>query len=180
MAARVDLGPVSHVGESPELEDHRCNFQRVRSLSTLSARDFWERLETLAQPTLAAIFGPELEASGPACVVKAGCGPASLGCLAPRGSPTVYLDERGRIRMRLTDGVVAPNVSVTDLRLYQTDHTSPDHAVLAHVADRIRKGVPMLLSVGLTRAFSPDGGEPKHWLQVNNLHFQDNPTWQLG
>lgn len=180
MAAHVELGPVSHVGQPPEMEDRRCNFQRARRMSTLGAREFWQLLERIARPRLTEIFGSELEAIGSACIVKLGSGTASLGCLVPTGKPSVYLNERRQIRMQLTDGVCTPNVSVTDLRLYRDDHVTPDESIIAHVQDRISKGVPMLLSVGLTRPFSPDGGELKHWLQVNNVHLQDNPTWQLG
>lgn len=32
----------------------------------------------------------------------------------------------------------------------------------------------------LTRPHAADGGEPRHFLQVNNMHLHDNSTWQLG
>jgi hypothetical protein len=38
-----------------------------------------------------------------------------------------------------------------------------------------------VLSVGLTRKFrSSDQYEPRHWLQVNNIHIQEDPAWLLG
>ncbi len=40
-------------------------------------------------------------------------------------------------------------------------------------------GAEVLLSVGLTRAFSTGGFPPVHWLQVNNIHFRKNPLWNL-
>ena len=37
-----------------------------------------------------------------------------------------------------------------------------------------------MLGVGLTRPFAPTAGEPPlHWLQVNNLHLEDDPAWRL-
>jgi hypothetical protein len=49
------------------------------------------------------------------------------------------------------------------------------------VADRLAQGVPALLSVGLTRPFSTRPDEPPlHWLQVNNLHLEDDPAWRLS
>lgn len=180
MAAAVDLGPVSNVGQPPEVEDRRCNLQRARRITTMSAREFWESLEQAAQPSLAAIFGPDLVASGPACVVSAGSGRASLGCLSPRGKPVLYLNDQGKPRMKLTDGSFFPNLSVTDMRLYKDDHTTPDTAVIENVMDRLQKGVRAIISVGLTRPHSVDGEEAKHYLQVNNIHLHDNPTWQLG
>ena len=39
----------------------------------------------------------------------------------------------------------------------------------------------VILSVGLTRAFTPSTEKkPMHWLQVNNVHSDRDPTWQLG
>ena len=49
------------------------------------------------------------------------------------------------------------------------------------MARRLRSGVGVVLAVGLTRASggSPDY-PPLHWLQVNGLHLEDEPDWQLG
>jgi len=45
----------------------------------------------------------------------------------------------------------------------------------------IERGPEMILSVGLTRPFAPSSeSEEVHWLQVNNVHFEDDPVWQLG
>jgi hypothetical protein len=39
----------------------------------------------------------------------------------------------------------------------------------------------VILSVGLTRPFRKWGdSEERHWLQVNNIHLEDDPLWQLG
>jgi hypothetical protein len=39
----------------------------------------------------------------------------------------------------------------------------------------------VILGVGLTRAFQREQNGPgRHWLQVNNIHFEDQPIWRLG
>jgi hypothetical protein len=60
-------------------------------------------------------------------------------------------------------------------------HVSTDEKIVREVVARIKAGEASNLSVGLTRPF---GGsqfyQPVHWLQVNNIHLEGNPTWQLG
>jgi hypothetical protein len=52
---------------------------------------------------------------------------------------------------------------------------------MQRVAERIVGGTGLLLSVGLTRPFSNSPSSPPvHWLQVNNIHLEDDPTWRLG
>jgi len=42
----------------------------------------------------------------------------------------------------------------------------------------LARGVPVIVSVGVTRAFAVHEGEPAlHWLQINNLHLEDDPAW---
>jgi hypothetical protein len=92
------------------------------------------------------------------------------------------LREAGRevVRMALSDGDFALDLSVTDLRLYSSDGSRPDIARVRDVASRLARGVPALVSVGLTRPFSSRPDEPSvHWLQVNNIHLEDNPAWRL-
>ena len=44
---------------------------------------------------------------------------------------------------------------------------------------RIKRGVGVILSVGLARAFQVSGDTARrHWLQVNNLHLEDDPAWK--
>jgi hypothetical protein len=71
-------------------------------------------------------------------------------------------------------------LSVTDLRLVYDDHVSIRREAFGDAVQRIQRGVPMILSVGLTRPFAPRADDnPVHWLQVNNLHFEDSPDWRL-
>jgi hypothetical protein len=49
------------------------------------------------------------------------------------------------------------------------------------VQRRIKAGVEVILSVGLTRPWRKQGDTAeRHWLQVNNIHLRDAPLWSLG
>jgi hypothetical protein len=146
-------------------------------------------LQFVARPSLAALFGPDLRPIGRAgsrrAVTDLGAGSASLGVLLPRRQPRLSLgtkpDGRAVVRMELTDGGTSLDLSVTDLRLYADDGARPDTKAIRDVADRLARGVPALLSVGLTRPFSSRPDEPPlHWLQVKNIHLEDDPAWRLA
>lgn len=179
LGAVVALGSVHAEGRPPEVEDQRFESKRARRLRTLDGAAFWRLLGDAAQPSLAAIFGPELRPNGRAAALPAGHGIASLGCLIPAAPPRLALDPAGKLRCTLGDGALTANVSVTDLRLYEDDYTTPRKEAVERIAARLAAGVPAILSVGLTRAFQkPEGGEALHWLQVNNIHLADEPLWQ--
>ena len=179
LGAVVALGAVHTAGSPPEVEDRRFEPKRARRLRTLDGPAFWRLVRDAAQPSLAAIFGPELRPAGRAAALPTGHGIASLGCLMPAMPPQLALDPAGKLRCTLADGALTANVSVTDLRLYEDDYTTVRRDALDRVAARLAAGVPAILSVGLTRAFQkPEGGEALHWLQVNNLHLEDEPLWQ--
>ena len=82
--------------------------------------------------------------------------------------------------MKVTDGEFHLDLGVTDIRLYQHDHITPDNTVVDRVARRLASHNDVILSVGLTRAFKGTEREPVHWLQVNNIHLKENAVWQLG
>ena len=86
-----------------------------------------------------------------------------------------------QIRMQFSDGDYVLDCGVTDIRLYRDDHVTPDTKRVERVAKRLKSATGLILSVGLTRPYasSPDFS-PVHWLQVNNIHLQDDPIWQLG
>lgn len=179
LGAVVALGSVHAEGRPPEVEDRRFEPKRARRLRTLDGPAFWRLLHDAAKPSLAAIFGPELQPSGRTAALPGGHGIASLGCLIPTAPPQLALDPAGKLRCTLSDGALTANVSVTDLRLYEDDYTTVRRVTVEHIAARLAAGVPAILSVGLTRAFQkPEGGEALHWLQVNNLHLQDELLWQ--
>jgi len=186
MACLVDLGPTTYAGHPPEVEDHNFDPRKVSRLELVPSDRFWKLLRQLAKFRLSEVFGPELSGRGASsCGVDIGFGSASLGCLIPSRVPSLYLrprpDREPQIRMHLTDGYFDLDLSVTDIRLYGDDHVTPNENLVPQVDKRLKSDTGVILSVGLTRPFSPSQDLPPiHWLQVNNLHLQDEPAWQLG
>jgi hypothetical protein len=89
------------------------------------------------------------------------------------------VDHRGTVRMVLECLTPSVDLSVTDLRLYERDHKTPRRDLVADVQRRIDAGVEVILSVGLTRPWRKQNDTAeRHWLQVNNIHLQDDPLWR--
>jgi hypothetical protein len=178
----VDLGATTPTGRPPEVEDHRFEPRRATRRRVVPPSEFWTCLMQVAKPRLADIFGPQLAPRGRrTCGVDAGQGEASLGCLLATGTLDLYLrprpDKPAQVRMHLSDGDFDVDISVTDMRLYDDD-MSPATDAVRHLAEQLKIGTRTILSVGLTRAFAPDPALPAvHWLQVNNIHPEDNPIW---
>ena len=88
-------------------------------------------------------------------------------------------ENRSRVRVLINDGEFDLDLGVTDARLYRPESATPDEKKIEEVRARLRTTEKVLLSVGLSRAYAtgPDR-PPVHWLQVNNLHFEDDPTWK--
>ena len=106
-------------------------------------------------------------------------GKASLGCLLPAAPPALVLDRFGRVRMILSDGAIDCSLGVTDVRVYESDFKTPKRDVLAGISERIGRGVPTIIGVGVGRPFQREGDtEARHWLQVNNIHLEDDPAWK--
>jgi hypothetical protein len=95
-----------------------------------------------------------------------------------RAAPELYVDHTGRPRLHVTDGALTADLPVTDLRLFEPDQFTLRPEAVDLVAERLRRGTEVLLSVGLTRPWQkPDDTVERHWLQVNNIHLADNPIW---
>jgi hypothetical protein len=185
----VDLGAVERRPKPPHVEDHVFSARNAEFLDRLGAEEFWALLYAVSKPRLRDIFGEELRSMGrSSCGAPAGQGKTSLGCFWPSRRQRPPYVERGRdgrlrVRIRIDDGELCRAVAVNDLRLYREDLATPDTAALGRIADRLRSPGAVILSVGLTRAFSSSTqreDEPVHWLQVNNVHLEDDPAWQLG
>jgi len=180
VGAVVYLGSTTNTGHPPELEDRRFDPARARWLFDDAPDDFWAALDEAARESLAEIFGPELELWDESGTVDVGEGHASLGCLRPEKQPWMYVDHRGTVRMVLDYLIPSVDLSVNDLRLYERDGRTPRRDLVASVQRRLEAGVKIILSVGLTRPWQKWGDtEERHWLQVNNIHLEDNPLWQL-
>jgi hypothetical protein len=187
MGCLVDIGWTKYIGSPPETEDYLFHRSQTRRLGDMPAGEFWALLKKLAKPKLGEIFGRDLLPRGPrSYAVDSGQGMASLGCYVAPSRPHLYLHRpdplsRGRVRIHFRSGRYEFELSVTDIRLYTDDHVTPDANVIQRVAERLQSGPEVILSVGLTRAFRGTPDEPAlHWLQVNNIHFEDDPCWRLG
>jgi hypothetical protein len=144
-------------------------------------------MKSVAKPTLVGIFGHDLHPVGhDRAAVEPGRGQTSLGVLIMSlNKPELVIvpnRPRDQIRIKLRTGRFPLNVSVTDIRLYQADHVTPDPAAVESAQLKIASASEILLGVGLTRAYADwlSDQPPRHWLQVNNLHFEDDPFWNLS
>jgi hypothetical protein len=186
MATVVDLGSTRPVPSAPEVEDVEFTPWHARATKPIEPVLFWEMLSYLARPSLRTVFGPDLKRVGAgSAIVEQGGGTASLGCLRPRGQPTICLrprpDRSPQPRLQFSDGTFDLDLAITDLRFVERDHQTVRRDDFDAAARRLAEGVPVLLSVGLTRPYSGDADRPPvHWLQVNNLHFEDAPCWRLA
>lgn len=186
IGAIVDLGDVTHVGTTPEIEDHDFEASATTRVDRLSGTELWAMLEAAARPSLEQIFGQDLSyptARGAAIVE--GEGNCSLGCLAPRDQPAVRVDGN-RVRLRLRDGDRQLDLSVTDQRLFDESANGwlPNVERVERCELKLRLGEQLILGVGLARAWqAPWDDRRRHWLQVNNLSFESDPLgdrWAPG
>jgi hypothetical protein len=183
----IDIGPAKPVGQRPEVEDHELDWSKVKVVDKFTGAQFWEIMQKVSRPKLRQVFGPALKMMGMrSCAIEPGCGLASLGCVVFTGIARLFLKSRppkpDQVRIAFTDGVLRVDVGLTDIRLYGRDHVTPDQTTIDRVAKRLRAAEPVILSVGVGRAPPPseDGPPPVHWLQVNNIHFNDETIWRLG
>jgi hypothetical protein len=175
----VELGRAEPVGQAPEVEDFLFDPRQVRVIQTTQAHEFWALLQQCARTRLRDVFGNDLDTVGTSCAVPEGRGIASLGCFVPKTTPDLYVDRsKNRVRMSVEDGVFSIQAAVTDLRLYERDLTTPRKNVVERMRAEIRKGVRVVLSVGLGRPWKKeDDTAPRHWMQVNNIHLESHPVW---
>jgi len=169
----------------PHVEDYLIPPAQITLQGVAEEVQYWELLKQVSKTSLREIFGAALRQLGTAAYgTAAGQGEASLGCLRLRKRPELYLDGRTelpQVRLRFTDGELQVEAPVNDLRLYGENHYSPLPHQLAATQEKLRISRGVILSLGLTRAFAATPEQPPvHWLQVNNLHFQEQPLWRLG
>ena len=182
----VDIGPAMPKPQIPHVEDHLFVPAAATFIRQVAAVEFWALLRRVAKPTLRGIFGDAQKVQGlSSWGTDVGQGAASLGCLILKRMPQLcYMPAGGYkagIRMHVRDGDIDVWAPVTDLRLCQADHATPDQAITERIAQRIRKSRCVILGMGLTREFrASSAGRSAHWLQVNSIHLETNPMWQLG
>jgi hypothetical protein len=179
IATVVDLGTTQPRGTPPETEDQLFDPNQVTVVRELTPGRFWNLLKAVSQRRLTDVFGHDLKAQRSGCAVDEGTGIASLGCVRPLTRPKIFINGWGKIRASVSDGSFDVDLSVTDARLYKDDQQTPRTTLVAEVQRRIGRGVGVMLSVGLARAFQVSGDTARrHWLQVNNIHLEDDPTWK--
>jgi hypothetical protein len=152
IGALVDLGPTRYVGRAPEVEDHKFSLSNLRFVRRVTPAELWECLAQTAAKSLGAIFGKDLKANGRGCTVALRSGDASLGHLQVARLPHFAVNQQDRVRIMISDGTFSPDLSVTDIRLYEKDHVKPRQDIVAAVAARFPK-TQLVLAVGLSRQF---------------------------
>jgi hypothetical protein len=180
MGKVIDIGKARYVGQKPELEDFDIDPAALKVGRNLYPVEFLMHLKEKSRGNLKQIFGEGLQIHGYNGVVDVGTGSASLGFLAPKTKPTVRINEHGKIRVGLLDDSHKLYLSLTDLRFYLEDSLTPNEDVVDRISRKIRNGARIILGMGLTRSWQKPGDDkPYHWVQVNNIHFEDDPMWQL-
>ena len=171
IGSRLRFSVMTPVPTPPEVEDHL--FREADSDVGLRATDaeLWAALESVEMSNLAAVFGPNLHRIGHTWALDEGTGTASLGVVRARERHGPVIDAYGKVRMAfLGDDGELLNIPVTDLRLFRADG-KPDAVEVSGMRREVDRN-PVLLSVGVGRAWAPDGEIRRHWLQVNNIHVK--------
>ena len=180
IGSNVDLGPVVPQPSPPETEDREFQRPNLKVVGVMKPGDYWRMLDGVSRARLSDVFGSDLVQRKSGATVDPGQGNASLGVIKPSGKPRLYTNSFGSLRITIRDPLGNLDLSVTDLRLVEQDHKTVRESVVDDLDARIKKGIPLLLSVGLARQFRATGDtQERHWLQVNNLHLKDNPIWRI-
>src|SRR5687768_4889784 len=173
----VDLGHVTRCGSAPEVEDHRFHAKNAKVHREMTPKEFWDAVDFVAVDSLKKGLGPDLHAQGRTCAVDEGLGSASLACVRAQGVNLFWRD--GVLRAHVRDGEFHCQPPVTDIRFFEADHKTVKWAFVNQVDLRLQQSVRAVLAMGLSRAWMKEGDSAaRHWLQVNNLHLEDDPLWQ--
>lgn len=182
LTRRLDLGPTKPRPDLPHVEDHVFDLAAVRALGRITGSEFWRQLRTRTHASLSDIFGPDFRQLGKErCGVELGGGCVSLGYFSPPAPPVLHINKEGKLRALLRDAQFVTDASVTDLRLCQDDHQTPDPDKVEKLNARLQESAEIILSVGLCRPYAKDWSQkPVSYLQVNNLHLREYPLWRLS
>jgi hypothetical protein len=160
----------------PEVEDVAFAPQTAIGVRRVSGDELWALMTDVAESELRSIFGGELDRDGRTASLPEGVGDASLGVMRPRGRLLLEI-EYAKPRLRFLDPELGSlNAPVTDLRLVEPETGALDRDRVALVQDRLRRR-ECLLSIGVGHVWAREEGRPRHWLQINNIHLDDNPLW---
>lgn len=174
----VEFGDLSPSPQPPHIEDHLvANSGAIRLVSILDRASHWARLQAASdEEPLQTLCGGEhsIDHLGRVTVPQ-GRGCRSLAC-APASELALYAKDRSRFgdtpqlraHVRLSGTPDLLDLPVNDIRLF-TANGSIDQATV-ELANRHMESRPLIASVGLTRS-RPADENPRHWLQINALHF---------
>jgi hypothetical protein len=178
IGAVIDLGRTVPRPTAPEVEDHVFAPGSVRFSRMADPNKLWRFLEERSASSLRSIFGKTLNRDGSTASMPAGTGIASLGVLRLRGYSRIE-QRYEKLRIVVLDKNLGRlSLPLTDLRLFDLESNSINDRRVELLQDRLR-GRDVLLSVGVSRPWGPEGSELRHWLQVNNVHLDDNPLWPI-
>ncbi len=181
LGMETDIQPAFNFATPPEMEDRLFSPERSSALGMMNEEAFGSLLQTAAKPTLQELFGPDLYTIKQSAAVNAQCGSTSLGILRPQAAPQLILNASQRPRMVLQHNEETLNLSITDLRLVEPDLYTLRMDVVQQVQQNLEANAPILLAVGLTRLWrKTEDDVPKHWLQINTLHFLNHPLHLPG
>ena len=179
LGAVVDLGSVTSCSEPPKLEDIEFSLEQVKLLHDLSSDEFFqEAIKSVTKSSLKDIFGEKLIRHRRAsAVIPEGTGFASLGVLGPLEDVRLFEEDdyvgRPKIRFSFDDLHMGHlNLSVTDLRLWNIDQSTPYTDIINSVNDQLDG---CYIALGLTGAYG--GKKKRHYLQVNNIFPVEDPLW---
>ena len=183
IGAVVAIPGMRKCGSPPEVEDARIiDSARVTSRGRLPPEKFWSYIKAACSSNLRSVFGGALTRNTNGRAFTAvGTGTHSLGCIQPRRCELVLHGTKAARVLLHYEQLGDLDLSLTDVRLYD-EANRVIQASARLVAMRLAQGEPTILSVGLTRPFVAGGTtEPRHWLQVNNVHFEtyfdDHPVF---
>lgn len=172
----VELGEVTAKPDPPQTEDCLFRLDRVQVVGTLSANRYLELLRKHACDGLRTIFGDALVRYGHSYAAEKGSGTVSLGILRLRRRADLRIDSFGKLRLRVRLRDRPALLPVTDARFVRADHRTIETDIVDDVNTRMRRGVEVLLMLGLARAFQrSDDDNERHWLQVNGICLGDRP-----
>jgi len=183
----VDLGTVVSCPQRPKLEDH--NYATAKLVRTTDPVRFYHHMQQMAVVDLQTLFGPALVITPNAgAYLPPSQGNASLGCLLPTDAkPQLFantFNQKVKLRINLpttfAGNAVSLNLSVTDIRMYLADHSTPDVNAIPAFNQRL-KTEPFILGIGVGYLMNATLHNPAaHWLQVNALHFEADPIRKLN
>lgn len=182
----VDLGAVQPQAAPPEVEDVVFSPQNCRQSGGLTPLDFWNMLHFTAHASLREVFGYVLTPYRNTYYVTQGQGHCSLGELRLRSSQVGLFIEpsqhKRRVRLSMMMGRDSLCLPVTDARFYRPPAWEVIEEAVYEMEGMLQSvDSDIILSVGLTRPFAPEGFQiPVHWLQVNNIHVPVDPLWRAS